>query len=194
MLQHESSLTEQADLSDAELVKTAQAGNMESFTILYDRYLSTVYNRVRYVIPEQDVEDVTQEVFIAVMRSLPNFKQEAQFSTWLRTVTNRRVADYYRKRDNPEKQSDVDMDNSERVPAGLQIDNPITGMDDSIILQDALSNLPAQYRDILLLRFAEGYKFSEIAKIQEQSLEATKSQFRRAIAALRKEMGEPEHE
>ena len=57
-----------------------------------------MYKRVRFVIPEEDVEDITQEIFIAVMKSLKSFRYEARFSTWLRTLVNRQVADYYRRR------------------------------------------------------------------------------------------------
>jgi RNA polymerase sigma-70 factor (ECF subfamily) len=87
--------------SDEELVRSAQQGRQEAFNLLFERHLPLVYNRVRYTVPEQDAEDVTQEVFIAAMRSLGNFRGESQFSTWLRTLTNRQVADYYRVETRP---------------------------------------------------------------------------------------------
>ena len=46
--------------SDEELIRLAKRGSLEAFTSLYERYLPVVYNRVRYVVPEQDVEDVCQ--------------------------------------------------------------------------------------------------------------------------------------
>jgi RNA polymerase sigma-70 factor (ECF subfamily) len=80
------------------LVRAAQGGRLEAFNALCERYLPTVYRRVRYMVPVEDVEDVTQEIFIAVMKSLKNFRYEARFSTWLRTLVNRQVANYYRGR------------------------------------------------------------------------------------------------
>ncbi len=88
-----------SESEDAELVRLAQAGSLEAFTALYERYFAVVFSRVRYLVPEQDVEDVIQEIFITVMRSLKTFKGTSQFGTWLRTLTNRRIADYYRRRD-----------------------------------------------------------------------------------------------
>jgi RNA polymerase sigma-70 factor (ECF subfamily) len=52
-------------------------------------------------------------------------------------------------------------------------------------IQNALGKLPENYREVLLLRFAEDLQFNEIAELTNQNLEATKSLYRRAISALR---------
>jgi RNA polymerase sigma-70 factor, ECF subfamily len=171
--------------SDEELIRAAQAGELDAFTVLYERYLTMVYNRVRYVIPEEDVDDVTQEVFIAAMRSLHNFRFEARFSTWLRTLVNRQVADFYRERKPPEESlSDPESENN----ALLGMVQDMDGLDDQIILRQALRQVPDHYREIILLRFADGLQFDEIARLQGQSLDATKSLFRRAITLLQKQV------
>jgi RNA polymerase sigma-70 factor (ECF subfamily) len=83
--------------SDEELIISAKQGSLESFTLLYERYLPLVYNRVRFTVPQQDVDDVTQEVFIAVLRSLHSFRGDSRFGAWLRTVATRQIASYYRR-------------------------------------------------------------------------------------------------
>jgi DNA-directed RNA polymerase specialized sigma24 family protein len=70
--------------------------------------------------------------------------------------------------------------------------SPDGNLDDAIVIRKAMRALPDDYQDILLLRFAEGLQFNQIAQMRGQSLEATKSLFRRAIAALRRQMGEPD--
>jgi RNA polymerase sigma-70 factor, ECF subfamily len=182
---------DQHALSEDDLIGRAQKGELEAFSRLYEHYLPLVYNRVRYVVPGTDVDDVTQEVFITLLKSLDTFKGQSQFSTWLRTLTNRRVADYYRQRYRGEPTVDADL--SDILPgqdANLTVPSEVTVTDDEIELRRALYALPDHYREIVLLRFAEDMKFHEIARVQGQSLEATKSLFRRAIAALRKELGE----
>jgi len=177
--------------SDEELVRSAQRGALEAFTDLYERYLPAVYGRVRCVIPEEDVEDVTQEVFIAVMRSLKSFRYEARFATWLRTLVRRQIADYYRNRE-PKALYLVDKDDmAENGDKSDQVLEPGDGADleaydDVMILRQALQRLPENYQEILVLRFVEGLRFDEIAQLHDQSLEATKSLFRRAVAALQK--------
>lgn len=191
--------------SDTELIRSIAQGQLEAFTMLYERHLPSVYNRVRYRIPESDVEDVTQEVFIAALRSLKSFKGNAQFSTWLRTLTNRRVADFYRNKEISETQSEPlsgegllgegllgegFLEGEKLRMEQLSVPSKNAASDDKIILREALLKLPEHYQEILLLRFAEGLKFKEIAKSMGQSLEATKSLYRRAMDALRDVVGD----
>lgn len=181
-------MTSQNILSDEELVRAAQGGALEAFTSLYERYLPRVYRRVLCVVPEEDVEDVTQEIFIAVMKSLKSFRHEARFSTWLRTLVNRQVANYYRRRNAQEIYlDDVAGPDPERSSALGSVDNT-QGLEELIVVRRALCKLPQHYQEVILLRFANGLQFSEIAQSREQSLDATKSLYRRAIAALNQEM------
>lgn len=154
---------------------------MDAFNMLYTRHVSSVYKRVRYVVPEDDVEDVTQEVFIAVLKSLPSFRGESLFTTWLRTLTNHKVAEYYRKRNRKKDAPQVALSEVDSRNMG----GPDRLEEDQVNLQNALNQLPDNYREILLLRFAEGLQFDQIAVATGQNLEAIKSLFRRAIAKLR---------
>ncbi len=158
------------------LVLSAKQGSLDAFNLLYEKYFPLVVRRVRYLIPEEDVEDVTQEVFIGVMRSLKSFRGEAKFSTWLRVLTSRQIAEFYRRRKPPVLPMDEGMrDQLDPCPS-----------DDVRLLRQIFQHLPARYREILLLRFAEDLSFREIAVLQNRSLEATKSIFRRAVSALSK--------
>ena len=142
--------------------------------MLYEEYFPLVLRRVRYLVPEEDVEDVVQEVFIAVVRSLKSFRGEAKFSTWLRVLTSRRIAEFYRRRKKPV------LPLHEGLPASSG-DPP---SDEVMLLRQAFRRLPEKYREIILLRFVEDMPFGEIARMQNRSLEATKSFFRRAVIAL----------
>ena len=167
--------------NDDQLIALIRNGDKEAFNILYQRYFSIVYRRVRYTIPDEDIEDVTQEIFIAVMRSVSSFQGRSQFSTWLRTLINRQVADYYRKRERggvwlPLKNAEMRTDSSH---AGSP------KHEERIMVRRALQKLPQHYQEVLLLRFAEGLQFREIASMLSQNHEAVKSLYRRAVAALR---------
>jgi len=177
-------MTSQTTESDEILIRQFVSGDTQAFEPLYRRYVNSVYKRVRYVIPETDVEDVTQEVFLAAFRSLKKFRGEAQFSTWLRTLTNHKVAEYYRRRTRKKEKMQVDLKHAE-----TRLDNNSSRkQEERIHLQRALNEIPENYREVLLLRFAEGMQFNEIAQELKQHPEATKSLFRRAISALRQHM------
>jgi len=78
-------MTSLPNVSDETLIQQFVQGDLVAFDSLYNRHIKAVYNRVRYTVPATDVEDVTQEVFIAAFGSLSKFRGEAQFGTWLRT-------------------------------------------------------------------------------------------------------------
>lgn len=170
---------------DETLVQLAVKGNQEAFNHLYERYFAKVYSRVSYLIPTEDIDDVTQEVLIAMLQSLNSFRGDAKFSTWLRVITNRHIANYYRKNKNSLKDGPLNAE-SYQLKSPLNISE--TGIN-RIYIQVGLSKIPEHYREIILLRFSEGLKFQEIADLQEKSLDATKSLFRRAISALRDQLG-----
>lgn len=175
--------------SDEQLAKGAQAGDREAFFTLYERYLQRVTNRVRSKVPRQDVEDVTQDVFVALVRSLDHYEQRSRFNTWVYTITSRQIADYYRRRQRKEAPGElVDLDSL--IESGPLAEPEDTNRDDRAHMRQALDTLPEHYQSVILLRFADGLSFAEIAVERGQSLEAVKSLHRRALQALREAMGE----
>jgi len=184
-------ITAMHEPTDEMLVQCAQQGDGTAFNALYDRYLDVVYRRVHYSIPETDVEDVTQEVFIAVVRSLKDFRGDSKFRTWLYTLMSRKIADYYRRRDPADFQVKNSLDDDETDAIAMIPDGTsYASIDNVILIQQALQELPARYQEVILLRFADDLPFLEIAARLDQSLEATKSLFRRAIAMLQQVLEE----
>jgi RNA polymerase sigma-70 factor, ECF subfamily len=169
------------EVSDEQLAKLAQQGDKEAFLTLYNRYLNRVYNRVKSKVPYQDVEDVTQDIFIAVVRSLDSYEQRSRFNTWLYTIVQRQVADFYRKRSRSAEKQSVGFDLVGYLLMAPENEN----MDQYMAIQRVFNTLPEHYQDIILSRFADGLTFSEIAESRGQSLEAVKSLYRRAIQAIR---------
>jgi len=176
----------QSVATDNLLIQEFKDGNSDAFNALYQRHLTSVYNRVRYLVPEIDVEDVTQEVFIAVVRSLHSFRGEAQFGTWLRTLTNHKVAEYYRRHHRKSEAPQVPLSD----PALVGDDGRQKMVEERVVLRKALNQISESHREVILLRFAEGMQFKEIAELTGQNLEATKSLFRRAMSALRSQLDE----
>lgn len=174
------------ETSDEILIQQFKDGRQEAFDSLYQRHLPNVYKRVRCVIPENDVEDVTQDIFIAALKSLSSFRGDSQFRTWLRTLTNHKVAEFYRKRSRKQEPLLSPLSDASGRTEGATS----KVLEERIFIQNALKKLPENYREIILLRFVEDMQFNEIAELTNQNLEASKSLFRRAIAALRNHLDE----
>ncbi len=169
--------------TDEDLVRQAQEGSREAFLALYERYLNKVFSRVKSRVPAQDAEDVTQEVFIALVRSLNNFEHRSRFSTWLYTIVNRSIADFYRKRQRSGAAPSVNLEDAESTLPASTLEDEHIG--ERMQIQRAFNNLKEHYREIILLRFVDGMSFAEIAAHRRESFEATKSLYRRAIEAMR---------
>lgn len=83
---------------DQALVERAQAGDREALGELFVRHASTVRRLLASVIgPGADLDDLTQDVFVQVHRSLPRFRREARFTTWLHRVTVNTAISFLRK-------------------------------------------------------------------------------------------------
>ena len=183
-------ITSIAEVKDEELIRLINLGDQDAFNQLYTRHLPPVFNRVAYLIPKNDVEDVTQEIFIAMTRSLKSFRGASKFSTWLRVITNRQISNYYRKNKKHLQDGNLDPDDSwvqqQVAPKSARRET----QDHQIYIQQCLMDIPEHYREVVLLRFVDGLKFQEIADLQDRSLDAVKSTFRRAIETMQKDLGE----
>ena len=177
-------MTTVSNISDEHLIQQFVQGDLQAFDILYNRYVKSVYTRVHYGIPEMDVEDVTQDIFLAAIRSLPSFRGEAQFSTWLHRLTKNKIAEYYRKRSRKKETMLVGLEHAEKKVGK----NNTKFVENNVLLQRALNNLHKDYREVILLRFVDDLRFNEIANHLNKNVEATKSLFRRAMSALRNEL------
>ncbi len=176
--------------NDENLARLAQQGDRQAFLDLYNRYFQKVYNRVQGRVPASYAEDVTQDIFIAVVRSLPTYQQRSQFSTWLYTIVNRQIADFYRQYYRKAERHTVSLDLIENTIS----DDLSDSGDERALIQNALNRLPEHYQDLIMMRFADGLTFAEIAAQRGQSLEAVKSLYRRAIQAVREKIGVVEHD
>lgn len=174
--------------TDETLVRRAQQGDCDAFLALYERYVGRVYRRVCSRVPLSYAEDVTQDIFIAVLRSIPQFEHNARFSTWLYTIVNRQIAEFYRRRDRHGDPATVPLAEIEDYPLGAAVEHERS--DERALLPGIFAVLPEHYQEIILMRFADGLTFNEIAEARGQSLEATKSLYRRAIQAIRDALGE----
>lgn len=171
--------------SDETLVSRAQAGDRAAFEELCDRVLPSLYNRLRAQLPPEVVEDVAQEVCIAVMKGIRRFRARSAFRTWVAAISRHKVADYYRQRGRRPR----------TTPLDLEADDPAAdnGWQERAMVRLALRRLPDHYQEVLLLRFAEGLPFDQVAGVLGISLEAAKSRYRRAVSSMADELGEERH-
>jgi len=164
-------------VSDKDLVEQIRNGNRESLDILIKSYFDMVYNRIHTLVPESDVDDVTQEVFLGLVDSIDSFQGRSAFGTWLYKILMNKVADYHRKASSRKEQVGESYD--------PRIVNPWAATDDELAMEAVLTELPRKYKDVISLRISSGLSFAEIADKLGLTYEATRSRYRRGVYAVR---------
>jgi len=179
---------------DEELVRRFQSGDTEAFSDLVVRYQDRVFTlSMRWMGDTEQASDVSQDVFVALYRSLDRFRGESKLSTWIFRVTvnhckNRRLHLRRRKSDLHEPLEGLSQD--EDAPArqladqGPGTDARLHRSEAGRLLQEALDRLDESHRTILVLRDVEDLPYEEIADILELPRGTVKSRLHRARAEL----------
>jgi RNA polymerase sigma-70 factor (ECF subfamily) len=181
-----------AGLPDAELVKLAQAGETRAFDELVRRYQDKVF-RLCYKIlrHEEDASEALQDAFLSSFRGLKNFKAESTFSTWLyRIATNAALMKYRRRRDGhvSYEQSQGNSDDAEPMAIADWSKQPIDDLLDAEtreILSREVERLPANEREVFVLRDIMEQSNEEVARELGLTVAAVKSRLHRARVHLR---------
>src|SRR5918911_3199880 len=111
---------EMKSLSDQELMRIVQGGDLSPASEIYDRYSGRIYNfALRFLKNAEAAEDATQEVFVKMIRHASQFQGDAKLSTWLFSITANWCRDYLRKADNKAKEAEdvlVTLPSAEHSP------------------------------------------------------------------------------
>jgi RNA polymerase sigma-70 factor (ECF subfamily) len=178
--------------SDKQLISAYLKGEEKSLEILIGRYLKPIYSFTsRYVGSTQDAEDITQDTFVKVWRSLEKFNPEKNFKTWIFSIAKNTCIDFLRKKKTiPFSRFEKENgENSllETIADSLPLPSELLerkGMGEA--LTKALESLSPQYRMVLFLRYNDHFTFREIAETLGEPLHTLKSRHRRALIMLKK--------
>jgi RNA polymerase sigma-70 factor, ECF subfamily len=166
--------------SDYALARSAANGATAGIGDLYERHSRRVYSLCfRMTGDREEAEDLTQEVFIQLLRKIGSFRGESQFSTWLYRLTVNQVLMHIR-RSTKHRQAAYDLS---AIP--LPRFRDLATMD-RIALDAALAQLPPGCRAVFLKFVVEGYNHGEIASILGCSVGNSKSQLHKARKKLRR--------
>jgi RNA polymerase sigma-70 factor (ECF subfamily) len=163
--------------------------------LLFRQYASRVYNlALRMLANATDAEDVTQDVFLQVVRKLDSFRGEAELTTWLHRVTVNAVLLHRRRlARRPERpmaptREGVFARPENATPGRSLPANPVQQTlrhESRQLIDGAVARLPRRYRDVYLLADVDGCSNAEIGGRLKLSLPAVKSRLHRARAMLR---------
>ena len=179
-------------MNQPELIVQLQQGDEAAFKKLVDEWQHMVYNTVLGIVQNaDDADDITQEVFIQVYRSVSSFKGDSKFSTWLYRITVGKALDHEKKKKRQKRFGFVQRlfggDGEEQIHA-VEFDHPGVQMEKkerANELFNALKQIPDKQRIAFTLHKLEGQSYQEIAEIMNTSLYAVESLMSRAKTNLK---------
>jgi RNA polymerase sigma-70 factor (ECF subfamily) len=166
-------------MEDNELVQLARTGDGGAIRSLYERHARRVFAVVRRMAGDDALaEDWAQEAWVRVIRALPTFRGECQFSTWLHRIAVNSALHGRRSRERKAGRETVMDDTHAARPAG----------GDALLklkLERAMDRLPEGMRRVLVLHDVEGYTHEEIGEMLGVNPGTCKSQLFKARAKMR---------
>lgn len=178
-------------MSDEQLIQEILSGNKDAFHTLMLKYQQPVFRTVMgFVHSKEDAEDVTQDVFLQVFRSLSTFQGNAKFSTWLyRIALNTSINHVNRNRRNLLTVSgDALMSIFNRSDDDKNPQQQLEISEREKLIRQAVDQLPEKQRKAFVLSKYEELSQREIAEIMETSEGAVEQLLQRAKLFLRKKL------
>lgn len=165
------------------LLESAIDGDADAFGRLYDMHVDRVYRHVYYRVGNvADAEDLTQQVFLRAWQAIHRYKKTAiPFLAWLIKISHNLVVDFYRSN---KAITYLDLD---FVP-GKPSSNPeymAEARFEQQQIRKAILGLPCDQQQVVLMRFIEGFSYSEIAASISKSEGAVRVILHRALVRLR---------
>ncbi|GAA4498665.1 RNA polymerase sigma factor RpoE [Pseudaeromonas paramecii] len=178
---------------DQALVERVQRGDKQAFNLLVSKYQHKVIGLVtRYVNNPGDAADVAQEAFIKAYRSLPTFRGESAFYTWLYRIAVNTAKNYLTAQGRRPPDADVEASEAEFYEGADALHEQATP--ENLMLSDelkrqvraALDSLPDDLRQAITLREIEGLSYEEIAVIMDCPVGTIRSRIFRAREVIDK--------
>lgn len=175
-----------AAADEQQLILRAREGSREAFRLLVERYMKQAYNvAYGFLNNHQGAEEVAQDAFVRVFRSLDSFRGEAEFSTWLhRIVVNlslNKIRQMRRKRDRVIDMTETLETVQDAGPGTVDVD--LAGH-----IERALHELPTLQRAAVILRHMDGLSTKQVSTILRCSEGTVKTHLFRGLEKMRKKL------
>jgi RNA polymerase sigma-70 factor (ECF subfamily) len=166
---------------EARLIEGCKRGERPALHAFYEQYRRRVFALIARIVGAQDAEELTHDVFLRAFRGLAKFRGDAQLSTWMyRLAVNAALSHATRSQARARRNVSDDELVKMAAPEEVSTDSRLRAR-----LAEALSELPAGYRAVLVLHDVEGLQHDEIAEILGCRVGTSKSQLHKARARMR---------
>ncbi len=180
-----------AEPSDDRLLAAARAGDKHALEALLERHQAQVYRfGMRMCHDPEDAKDVLQETLLSMARNVRDFRGASSLSTWLYTIARsfcikKRRRSKFAPDEERSLDSELTTEAKHLADPGRSPDEALAGKQIETALEQAIAKLEPMYREVLLLRDAEGLTAPEVAEVLGLTPQAVKSRLHRARLSVR---------
>lgn len=179
--------------SDRELVSLYQQGNEEAFKVLLYRHKSKIYSAIYFIVKDRYVaEDLLQETFIKAVHTIRSgrYNEEGKFLPWVSRIAHNLAIDHFRRE---KRYPEVVLEDGSRVFDSMEFSEESFEAkqmkeDTWARLRDLVKALPAEQKEVLIMRHYMNMSFQEIADRTGVSINTALGRMRYALINLRKKM------
>jgi RNA polymerase sigma-70 factor (ECF subfamily) len=178
-------------LPDALLVKNYVEGDENALTILINRHQSKIFGFIYSKISDRDISnDIFQDTFIKVIRTLKSksYNEEGKFLPWVMRIAHNLIIDHYRKNKKMPMFRETEEFSIFSIMSddSLTIENKIIKDQVEIDLKKLIEELPADQKEVLIMRMYQDMSFKEISEITGVSINTALGRMRYALMNIRK--------
>jgi RNA polymerase sigma factor (sigma-70 family) len=157
----------------------------QAFRILMSQYKERLYWHVRkIVISHDDADDVLQNTFIKVYRSIDKFNSESKIYSWMYRIATNEAITFINKKAK-EKKIDISEYNLNMIHT-LQEDSLYDGNEIQLVLQQAIATLPKKQQLVFNMKYFDEIKYSDMSEMLETSVGALKASYFHAVKKIEK--------
>jgi len=174
------------------LIQRCLAGDQLAWEAIVRQYRRKVFNvAYKFVGRHDEAEDLTQDIFLKVFKSLDTFDRRANFQTWLISVSRNLCIDHYRSVRKERETIDRDVDSTDVTPPSVGTPGQIAALEqrDRVeLLRQAMAGLPATLRTAVLMRDIQECSYHEIARKLKLPEGTVKSRINRGRTELARQI------
>lgn len=179
--------------NDAQLVKDLRRGDPRAVTELYNAYADRIYSLVFNQVDRNHevAQDIVQETFVAALKSAAKFRGQSKVYTWLCSIANKKVSDFYRRQKRQAKYQTIKALELDQINGVALVPDPVEFEERHAVAKQALFSLPLHYRQVLILKYVEEMPVLEISQIMGRSPKSIEGLLTRAREELRAKLATP---
>ncbi|MBT3785483.1 sigma-70 family RNA polymerase sigma factor [bacterium] len=190
-----SKVESKSEQDDYKIIQQVLRGRKEAYSELVERYKKQVFNVAYRMTNDAEVAmDISQEAFVKIYKNLEQYNPQYKFSSWLLKSVNNLCVDFFRTRSDQTASLDSIVDSgaerllstSNAVPSSAEeFEKNETRLELRLLLKEAISQLPLDYKSVVVLRHLQNLSYKEISQILNLPMGTIKARIFRARKMLK---------